>query len=253
MLFEMAKEVCEELDTLFRFKYQDVEGQIYSLADPTAQKMYLTLLGARGESEEAAKEDLRKRLARERNEVCHYVSDIFTEKGSPDYIIFVPDVSDVTRVVLGEEVTHGEHSTQHIRDNRCYGEFLKKFSSPTREFIGMLGVYHIASLEARRKDSDVSIDLIPPKVVDGSMDQDKLGHWIGYLVASQLLESGEEVPYSGIFHAPDQKTVWSMVKEIVRPSISLPAPGKNERDAVYQTVLESLGDCELDAPFDFLE
>lgn len=247
MLFEMAKVVCRDLDSVFRFKYQDVEGQIYSLIDPTVQRIYLTLLEGRGESEEAAKEDLQKRLAGERNEVCHYVGDVLA--GKPDYIIFVPDVSAVTPIILGEEVTHGEHNTQHIRDNCCYGEFLKRFSSPTSEFIGMLGLYHIA----KSRYSDVAFHLIPPKVIDGDVDRDELGHWIGYLVASQLLESGKEIPYSGLFHAPDQKTVWSMAKELVRPSVSLPTPSKNERDVVYQTVLETLRGCELDVPFDFLE
>ncbi|MCK5019060.1 MAG: hypothetical protein KAS32_18510 [Candidatus Peribacteraceae bacterium] len=246
-LFEMAKEVYGDLNDVFKFKYSDVFGQICSLKDPTVQKMYKSLLGIRGKTKEAAEEDLAKRLSGELQEECHYVDDVFNNK--IDYIIFVPDESSVTPMVLGEEVTHGEHTSQHIRDIGSHKNFKKSFSVQTREFMGMMGVLNIL-----KNYPDFSINLITPKISDTGIDQYDLDHWVGYLVASQLVASGKEIPYSDLFHAADQKTVWNMTKEIIKPSIFLPKPAKDKaKDVIAKVVEKTLKDCELDASFHFLK
>ena len=241
MLFDMAKGVWEELNGIFRFKYTDTEGQIYSLTDPDAQRLYLGLQKLRGRSDEYAKEELRKRLVGERNAECHYVSDIF--KGNPDHpvdcMIFVPDVHDCTPISLGEEITHGEHTSQHVRDSGSYAEFARRFSQPTKEFLGLLGAAVIA------KSHEVEITLRPPEVSGGDVDQYDLDHWIGYDVAGQLVNSGREIPHSNLFHAPDQKALWGMVKEIVRPHITLPRRERGVNDALYERARKTVTDCGL--------
>jgi hypothetical protein len=241
MLFDMAKEVWEELNGVFRFKYTDTEGQIYSLKYPDAQRLYLDLQKLRGLSDEHAKEELRKRLVGQRNEECHYVSDIF--KNSPDhpvdYMIFVTDVHDATPIALGEEITHGEHTTQHLRDSGSYAEFARRFSQPTKEFLGLLGSCRIA------KSHNAVINVYEPEVTGGDVDQYDLDHWIGYGVVAQLVNLGKEIPYAELFHAPDQKIVWSMVRELVQPHVALPHRERGVNDALYKRALETVKGCSL--------
>lgn len=244
MLIKMGQEVYAELDKSFRFKYRDVIGDIYHLNDSVNQEIYVHLMRWRGMPEDEARIDLRKRLAGKLDEACVYTGDSIPH--SADYIIFVPRALEITPIDLGEEVAHGEHMAQHTRDTCCFMHFLDKFASPTREFVGMLGLYIMA-----KKQGKPELKFKPPLISEGAVDQNELDHWIGYETVAQLVRTGKDIPFQGLFHAVDQKEVWGMAKEIVTPSLNFPVTEDADKDKVYATVMKTLEECKLDIPFEF--
>lgn len=251
MLFNIGKQVCEDLDKVFKFKYRDVKGHVLTMTNPEAQRLYVQLLvNGRGYDDFEVRGELRKFLSGELGGTCEYTGDLIPEIA--DYIIFLPKPSDATPYVLGEEVAHGEYATEHIRDIGCPYKFQDKFTSPIEEFMGMLGINIIAMKQLEtKKHKKIEIKYAPPRFIDGIVSQNDLEHWIGYAAANQLVRANESIPFSGLFHAEDQKKVWSMVKEIITPSINFPLPEDADRDKTYATVMKTLKECELDVPFEF--
>ena len=112
----------------------------------------------------------------------------------------------------------------------------------------MIGLAHIAG----RYPNPV-ITMNPPEVAGTAYDQDGLDHWIGYQIAAQLVNSRSEIPHAGLFHAPDQDAIWSIVRQLVRPTVSIPVRDERMKDELYRQAQKTLRSSKLDAEISVMD
>lgn len=200
-LKKIADGVRKDLDKRFRFDYYDSEVNAY-VGDASMEgcmREFLAMERLRGAPESEVKRQM-EHLSNPGSGACIYIGDV----SDIDYAVFVNGMSKATPIVLGEEVTHGEHKTEHIRRLGSVEAFYKEFSPAIMEILGYLGIYCMAE-NLVSAGNHVTLDM------EGSDD----GHMAGYACARYMIDSGKEIPYTDIFHAKTGEEILRIMKEIV--------------------------------------
>ena len=226
-----AGKVRKQLDEVFRFKYADDQVRAYLKAGPPivdVQAEVLRISRLKG-VDPCGTWSVLNGFAVDPD----FATSIYTRDISDfDYSVFLSDISYKTPLILGEEITHGEHETEHTRRLGSNKDFYTKFSPPSIELLGYLGMDHIARTAPKLERS----------ITISDSDYLECCHIIGYSVAKQLIDSGN-VPHSDLFHAGDQAAIWSIAKDIVKPRILV----SNRRRDFYPSLKEWLQITGLDA------
>ena len=240
-LIREAGDVFENLDGVFRFG-QETSAQLYDITSPDAQKLFKGILIARGYLPEASETGLSKYLRGESLASCFYTADI--TGGEIDYVIFVGEVHKAALpVIMGEEIIHGEHHTKHAR-NSCK-PFNELFTDLPVECLGFLGALYVADNSGT--DVFYRLNITQPSLDHDFVSREDANHFIGYMIATQIHESGKEIPYRDMFHAPSQNEMWEVVRGIVRPRVVFrQTPGKDKKFA-YETLQDFCSEAGLGA------
>lgn len=202
-LEDMASEVRDELDSVFRFRYRDSEV-IAELVDVSRKSAMDALLLLADRLEGAPAPELKRRLrllAKPGGAMYAYIGDSNT-----DYQIFINGMSAATPIILGEEITHGEHATEHVRRLGSVQDFNREFDEDSIEMLGYLGRFWMARKAA----------MAGKRVTFKRFKGDDM-YPEGYDHAVQLISSGKDIPYVDIFHARDRKEMWDIIKGITGP------------------------------------
>ena len=200
-LENMAAGVRDELDKMFRFLYKDSEVNAY-LGDASRKRCMKTFLAVeklRGAPESEVKKQM-EYLSKPNSGTGISIGDV----SDMDYAVFVNGMSNVTPIVLGEEITHGEHQTEHVRRLGSVAGFRKEFSDAAIEFLGYLGMYCMAKKVASAGNS---------VILDTTKADD--AHNAGYNFAKKLISSGKEIPYPDIFHAKNKEEIRNIFNDII--------------------------------------
>jgi hypothetical protein len=201
-LEDIADDVRRELDGQFRFIYPDSQVRAY-LGDIKMQGCldeFLEISRKKGLSKWDVNDQL-NHLSTPDAGTCIYTGDV----SAMDYAVFVGEISEKTPIILGEEITHGEHGTEHIRRLGSAEGYHKEFGPAAPELLGLLGTY----IMIKKLSSDENPITL---VFKGS----KGAHWAGYTYAKRLIDSGKEIPYPDIFHAKNRQEIWDIIKGIIR-------------------------------------
>jgi hypothetical protein len=203
-LADIATSVRSELDKAFRFRYSDseVNAQVYDAEVMKCMDVLVSVQKLRGASEKEVKREI-EHLSRPGTGTCAYTGDLLPDC---DYMVFVRGISEATPVVLGEEIAHGEHETEHVRRIGSRKGYFEEFGTAAPEFIGYLGM-HCMAKKVLPAGKHITLD----------MHKADLAHKAGYTYASRLVNSGKEIPYADIFHAKDRKEMWDIMKDVTGP------------------------------------
>ncbi len=158
-----------------------------------------------------------------------------------DYIVFVPEIGEITPVVFGEEITHGEHCLFH-GSNWC--DYEMKFSQPSYEHVAFLGNMLIGEKTEMKMVSEEVLRLDSRSNIES-----EINHFMGYSSADQLAKKGT-VPFRDIFHAENEKELWKTVNDIIIPRISIDSNGVRKRDELYRSVSGKAEDMGMRAIID---
>ncbi|MBI2579575.1 MAG: hypothetical protein HYW27_01600 [Candidatus Aenigmarchaeota archaeon] len=225
-----------------------IEGQsrwrILDLRWKDSQRLYRRIGRHRGDTARARRDIARMDAD---SMYCSYTGDMDLDT---DYIVFVNDATEATAVRLGEEMTHGEHMTTHIRNLGAVSRYTERFSGTTTEFMGFLGLRSV-----ERENNGITFDYFDytgPDVLNPILDLTRdAEHYVGYSVSDQLINSRRRINYRDLFHADSQAVVWDIVKSLIRPRIRVfIEPEKycqlvvDAYNSLYEGVLER---AELDA------
>lgn len=202
-LEDEATRVRKDLDGLFKFIYADDEVNAYvgDVCTKRCMEEFIAAAKLTGIPELEVRREIGY-LSGSNSGVAIYIGDV----SDTDYAVFVRGVSEATPIILGEEITHGEHKTEHVRRLGSVAGFHNQFGDVSIEFLGYLGLYHISKGVASASNS-VVLDV---SRADGA-------NRIGYDYASRLIRSGKEISYPDLFHAKNNKEIWDIVNDIIGP------------------------------------
>ena len=202
-LKKIADGVRKDLDKRFRFDYYDSEVNAY-VGDASMEgcmREFLAMERLRGAPESEVKRQM-EHLSNPGSGACIYIGDV----SDTDYAVFVNGVSEATPILLGEEITHGEHVTEHVRRLGSLEGFYREFGHAAPELLGYLGM-HIMAKKLASAGNAITLDT---SKTEGA-------HKAGYTYASRLINSGKEILYPDIFHAKNRKEIWDIMKDITGP------------------------------------
>lgn len=170
--------------------------------------------------------------------VCVYTADI--PRLGADYLIFIDESNPMGMLSLPEEITHGEHQTEHTARLGRFEAYPEAFNGAFCEMLGLLGSQAFFSDFTKKTGKGIGVG-IPYNfmaTVEGkpAIHIPNLEHYLGYSISSQLFNAGD-VPYKDIFWANHQSAGWKVVNSRLRPRIRL---AKTDADTVLELIGELL-------------
>jgi len=229
-LNRLAYEVNSDLDGIFSFSDKNSLGYIFDLGTDDGRESFLAF----SRRLDIPQNEVSKLLTGRLRAACRYLGRV---EGQGNYMITLSKFDERTPLDMGEELTHVEHYVEHDVD----GDYGGKFFEPFKEFLGYLGMEHIARKYAKVNRKKIELIIRHPE--NAECFESDANHTIGYCVGHELLKKGD-VPYKELFHATDQMEGWKIVNGIARPEIGIKVPEGVEIDEASELLKRNIGSLD---------
>ncbi len=196
------------------FQFSPHRGTWNVLAEENGRQLYRAILREQGYNKELIERELQSHYNLFPAATL-YTGDLHINPPFK-YIVFLGRPG-ILPLVLGEEITHGEHMASFADKGFSYKEdFHQRFDEVALEFIGHLGYWIILEDLQAVETLDDSF-----QARDLNTAYELLDHAIAYTAVEIIAKNFDNIPYPDLFHASNQRDMWGIVRDGVKQPLPI--------------------------------